>query len=296
MTDVPFHKDIGKRVSDLLTKEFPSEKQENKVEWKGKADNNVTFETSFLTKKDGSIVGTFVPKYEFKEYGTTVSAELTTAREYKAEVAVKDQLTKGLKTTFTGQAKGDDQWSTIAFEYKQDYVALTGSVEYGKAAGSTVKGSAALGANGWAAGVSAEYFVGFTQDSDLKELNSVLSYAGPAWDAAAFGRMKSLKDDSVNELGLNYFHKVNRDLTVGAEVVFDTANAEAKPKLAFGGQYAFSDDTAVKAKLDTAGRLGLSWAQRYNKNAKIVLATTLDTNALGAKAASTLGFTLSLND
>jgi len=280
----------------LLTKEFPSEKQENTVEWKGRADPDVTFETKLVTKKDGSVVGTFIPKYEIKQYGATVSAELSTAREYKAEVAVKDKLATGLKVIVTGQAKGDDQWETLGFEYKQDHLALTGSVDYGKASGSTVKGSAALGANGWAAGVSAEYFVGFTQDSDLRELNSVLSYAAPTWDASAFGKMKSLKDDSVNELGLNYFHKVNSALTAGAEVVFDTASAEAKPRLAIAVQNSFNDDTQVKAKLDTQGKLGVSLSQRYNKNAKFILASTLDTNNLGAKNSSTFGFTLSLSD
>jgi hypothetical protein len=108
--------------------------------------------------------------------------------------------------------------------------------------------------------------------------------------------MKNLKDDSTNELGGSFFHKVNSDVQVGAEVVFDTSNAETKPKLVFGSQYTFNADSVLKTKFDTAGKLGLSFQQKYNKNAKFTLASTLDTNNLGAKNSSAFGFTLSLND
>jgi len=296
MTDIPFHKDINKRSSDLLTKDFPSEKQENKVEWKGRADPSVTFEANLITKKDGSIVGTFIPKYEIKEYGATVSAELNTNREYKAEVSIKDKIVKGLKLIFSDQIKGDSMFGTAGFEYKQDYVALTGSADYGKANGSTVKASAALGSNGFVAGVAAEYLVGSGAESDLKELNSILSYSTAIYDVAAFGRMKGGSHDASNELGMSFFHKVNRDLAIGGEALFDTSNTDMKPKLSLGGQYAFNADTSLKTKLDTAGKLGVSVQQRYNANAKWTLATTTDITALGAKGASTLGFTLALND
>jgi len=54
--------DLGKRVNDLLTKEFPSEKQENKFAWKGQANNEVTLETTFLQKKRWLYIGNIYPK------------------------------------------------------------------------------------------------------------------------------------------------------------------------------------------------------------------------------------------
>jgi len=44
-------KDLNKRNSDLLTKDFPSEKKENKVDWKGETSSNISFETSLTQKK-----------------------------------------------------------------------------------------------------------------------------------------------------------------------------------------------------------------------------------------------------
>jgi len=151
--------DLGKRVSDLLTKEFPSEKQENKFAWKGQANNEVTLETTFLQRKDGSILGTFAPKYKHKDWNTTFSADINTKREVKAEVAVEDLLNvEGLKTTLTGFSRGNDNFGTIGVEYKHELATVAASADYGKASGSTVKASAVIGTQGIALGASAEYF------------------------------------------------------------------------------------------------------------------------------------------
>jgi len=286
----PF-KDLGKRLSDLLTKEYPGEKQENKLEWKGTTENNVNVETSFVQKKDGSWVGTFIPKFKYKEYGATVSAEISTKKEYKAEVAVQDKLADGLKTTFSAASKGDDQFGTLAAEYQREYVTLGGSADYGKAAGSTVKASAVLGSQGFTLGGSTEYFVG--QESSFKEIHAILGYNTKAFDFGIFGRTKSEDDKETNEVGANYFQTVNEDLSVGTEVVFDYAQADAKPKLTLGAKYVVEKDTVVKGKFDTEGKLSGSYAQKFNKNTKLVLSTTVDTNNFSTKGSSTFGFSLS---
>jgi voltage-dependent anion channel protein 2 len=287
--------DLGKRVSDLLTKEFPSERQENKFAWKGQANNDVTIETSFLRRADGSILGSFAPKYKHKDWNTTFSADINTRKEVKAEVAVEDLLSvEGLKTTLTGLSKGSENFGTVAVEYKHELATVNASVDFGKAAGSTVKASAVIGSQGVALGASTEYFFG--GESELKDLTTVLSYGSSEFDITAFGRIQSLNDEDRNELGATYFHKINADWQVGAEAVFEVANADSKPKLTFASQYQLHNDTLLKGKFDTAGRLGLSYQQKYNRNAKITIASTIDTNNLSGKNSSTFGFTLSLND
>jgi len=287
--------DLGKRVNDLVTKEFPSEKQENKFAWKGQATNDVTLETSFLRRQDGSILGTFAPKYKHKEWNTTFSGDINTRKEVKAEVAVEDLLrVDGLKTTLTGLSKGNENFGTLAVEYKHELATVTASADFGKAAGSTVKASAVIGSQGVALGASTEYFLG--GESELKELNTVLSYGSGDFDITAFGRIQSLNDEDKNELGVTYFHKINPDWQVGAEAVFETANTDAKPKLTFASQYQLQNDTVLKGKFDTSGKLGLSYQQKYNRNAKITVSSTIDTNNLSGKNSSNFGFTLSLND
>eukprot|EP01118_Nematostelium_gracile_P007234 TRINITY_DN2343_c0_g1_i1.p1 TRINITY_DN2343_c0_g1~~TRINITY_DN2343_c0_g1_i1.p1 ORF type:complete len:298 (-),score=110.06 TRINITY_DN2343_c0_g1_i1:72-965(-) len=287
--------DLGKRVTDLLTKEFPSEKQENKLSWKGQANNQVTIESSFTQRKDGTTLGTFAPKFTHNEWNTTFSGEVNTKKEVKAEVAVNNILNlDGLKVTLTGNSRGNDNFATVAAEYKHELATVTASADYGKALGSTVKGSFVLGAQGVALGVSSEYFFG--GDSELKDLSTVLSYTSSDFDLTAFGKIYSQNDEEKNEVGATYFHKINRDWQVGAEAVFETANPDTKPKLTLATQYQLQNDTILKAKFDTFGKLGLSYQQKYNKNAKITISSTLDTNNLGAKNSSTFGFSLSLND
>jgi voltage-dependent anion channel protein 2 len=287
--------DLGKRVSDLLTKEFPAEKQENKFSWKGQATNDVSLETIFTQKKDGSILGSFAPKYKYKDWKTTFSADINTKKEVKAEVSVEDLLNvDGLKTTVTGFSQGSENFGTLAVEYKHEMATVTTSVDYGKANGSTVKASAVIGAQGIALGASTEYFFG--GESELKELTTVLSYGSSDFDITAFGRIQSRNDEDKNELGATYFHRINTDWQVGAEAIFDTANTDAKPKLTFATQYQLQKDTILKGKFDTAGKLGLSYQQIYNRNAKLTLSSTIDTNNMGAKNSSTFGFTLALND
>jgi len=287
--------DLGKRVSDLLTKEFPAEKQENKFSWKGQATNDVSLETIFTQKKDGSILGSFAPKYKYKDWKTTFSADINTKKEVKAEVSVEDLLNvDGLKTTVTGFSQGSENFGTLAVEYKHEMATVTTSVDYGKANGSTVKASAVIGAQGIALGASTEYFFG--GESELKELTTVLSYGSSDFDITAFGRIQSRNDEDKNELGATYFHRINTDWQLGAEAIFDTANTDAKPKLTFATQYQLQKDTILKGKFDTAGKLGLSYQQIYNRNAKLTLSSTIDTNNMGAKNSSTFGFTLALND
>jgi len=284
-------KDLGKRLSDLLTKEFPSEKQENKVEWKGTTQNNVNVETTFVQKKDGSWLGTFIPKYKYKEYGATVSAEITTKKECKAEVSIQDKLADGLKTILSVASKGDDQFGTLAAEYQREYGTFGVSADYGKAAGSTLKASGVLGSQGFTLGGSAEYFVG--QESSLKEIHAILGYKTNLFDFGIFGRIKSEDDTEKNEVGANYFQQVNDDLAVGSEVVYDYAQLDAKPKLTLGAKYYVEKDTTLKAKFDTEGKLSATFAQKFNKNTGLTLSSTVDTNNFSTKGSSAFGFALS---
>jgi len=291
-----FFKDLNKRLSDLLTKDFPSEKQENKVEWKGTTTNGVTFETNFVQRKDGSILGTFIPKYVYKPWGATYTGEINTKKEVKAEVAVADKLAPGLKTTLTANSRADERFATVAVDYKHELGSLTVSGDYGKTAGSNLSAAAVVGYQNFALGAKADYFLGITQDSDLKEFQANLTYLSNEYDMQAFGRIRSLGDDDKQELGATFFHKVHNDLSVGAEVVFDVSNHTTnKPKLTFGSQYRLEKDTLLKGKFDTDGKIGLSYQQTFSKNAKLTIAGTVDANNL-AKNSSTFGFTLSLSD
>jgi len=286
-----FYKDLNKRNSDLLTKDFPSEKGENKVDWKGETSSQVSFETSLLQKANGSILGTFTPKYRLREWNTTLTAELKTNRDFKAEVAIDNHFTKGLKTTLTGESRGEDLVGTVGVEYRHDLATFTASVNYGQTAGSTIKTSTVVGSQGFQLGADFDYFLDGTGNDSALKFNATASYSTDEFDIGVFGKILNGKDSNI--LGANYFQRVNADLSVGAEIAFDTQNPENKPKLTAAAQYRVDADAVVKTKFDTNGKLGLSYGQRF-KSSRITVAGTLDTNNLSGKNASSVNFNLSL--
>jgi len=288
----PLFKDLNKRASDLLTKEFPSEKSENKVEFKGETSKPLSWEASLLQKGDGSILGTFFPKYKYKEWGTTVSSELKTNRDFKAEASVEDKLAPGLKTTLSAESRGADVFGTFSTEYKHEVATLSGSLEHGQNTGSTLKGSAVFGKQGFFLGALGEYFMG-SNENTLKELHAVAGYTADDFDFSVFGKLQHEKDATI--LGATFFHKTSSDINVGTEVSFDTANADIKPKLVFGAQYKVDPDATLKGKFDTAGKLGLSYQHRFSKNTRAVVSVTTDTQSLGAKGSSSVGAHLFLS-
>jgi len=272
----------------LLTKEFPSEKQENKFTWKGQTDNKVNLETSFTQKKDGSTVGVFSSKYKHNEF--TISSEVSTKKDFKGEISAEDLFgLDGFKSTLTAESHSagkSENFATLEAQYKHELATLTGSADFGKEEGTTVKGAVVLGSQGFALGASSAYHLGGSQ---LKDLSSSLSYNSTDFDIAVFGRLK----DGRNEVGANYYHNVNSDFNVGAEAVFDVNGSTKAPKLTFGTHYAFDKATSVKGKFDTDGKLSVSYCQKYSRTS-LVLSSTIDTNSLG-KNSSVFGFTLNLS-
>lgn len=280
-------KDLDKRSNDLLTKEFPSDKSENKFEWKADTASKTTQEIVLTQKSDGSVSGTFTAKYKHADLGSTFTTELRTNREFKTEVAVEDQLTKGLKVTVSGESKGEDLIGTLGVEYKHEKAAVTTSADYGQN-GSNLKGSLVFGYNGFQFGGSGDYHVG-SDSSNLREVQTQLTYGTEEFDLGAFAKHNPEKDSNI--LGVQYFQKVNPDLSVGARASFDTSNADARPTLLFGASYKLDDSTFVKGKFDTSGKLTTSWIHKLNKNAQLGIGGTFDTNNLGPKS-SVFGFHL----
>jgi hypothetical protein len=269
MSNPGLFKDLGKRASDLLTKDFPID--EKKVEWKTTTTNGVTIETNFNQKGDGPVVGTITPSYKLKEYGTNFLAEINTKKDVKLETSVENQVVDGLKVTLTGEAKGKENYVTVSSEYKHPRATLTASFDFGKQAGQTLKATSVVGHNSFLLGFSAEYFMG--QTSEVKNFNTTLAYRSKEFEATLFGRTAGDK----NEIGGSYQHSVNSDTSVAAEVVFDTSTPDSKPKLGLAGQHKLNDDVTVKGKFDTNGVLCLSSALSLNRNSKLTLAGKVDT-------------------
>jgi hypothetical protein len=297
----PLFKDIGKRVSDLLTKQFPSDKREQKAEWKSTTADGLKLEFAVKSEegRDGSkTTGSIKNDYYYKPWNSTFTAEFNTDREIKGEVSFQDRFVKGLKTIFTAQSQrrdGLDYFGTLGFEYAHEYATATLSSEFGRRTDNAMKASLVVGSQGVSLGANVEY-VRRERDTELKEFKTVLAYASDEFDVTGHGKVATTSKGSSSELGASYYHKLSSQVAVGTEVKFDVSNDPGKkPSLAFGTSYKLQPDSTLKARYDTEGRLALSLSQQVNRSVNLLVSTTIDTNAPSSKNGTSVGFTLSLN-
>jgi len=272
--------DIGKKATDLLNKEFPDK---NKFELKTKTSNGVVQELS-LTKSGDALLGVINPKYTFVKQGVTVGFTADTDKNTKFEVSV-ERLVPGLKLTTIVDSK---KLNAIQFdgEYKHDYVALNGSVDVLNNEGTEASLAGVVGYEGFSVGLLSKYSRGA-----LSAINGAAAYTTNDYVFTLSGFFKS------NKIGVSYFHRVTPYATAGFDASFDLDKQQASPsKLTVGGSYQLDLDTTLKGKLDTDGKLSLSYAQRLNKYARLIVGTSLNINNPNAKSGHSYGFTFSLND
>jgi hypothetical protein len=272
--------DVGKKASDLLTKEFPDK---SKFELKTKTSNGVVQEVS-LTKSGDALLGLINPKYTFAKHGVTLGFTADTDKNTKFEVAIEKAI-PGLKLTTIVDSK---KLNAIQFdgEYKHEYFAVNGSVDVMNNEGTEASLAGVVGYEGFSLGLQSKYGRGA-----LSAVNGTAAYTTNDYVFTLFGLFKS------NRVGVSYFHRVTPFATAGFDASFDLDKAQASPsKLTVGGSYQLDTDTILKGKLDTDGKLSLSYAQRLSKYARLIVGTSLNINNPNSKSGYSYGFTFSLND
>jgi Eukaryotic porin len=187
-----------------------------------------------------------------------------------------------------GDKVDSKKFNAIQFdgEYKHDYVALNGSVDVLNNEGTEASLAGVVGYEGISVGLQSKYSRGA-----ISAINGTAAYTTNDYVFTLFGLFKS------NKIGVSYFHRVTPNASAGFDASFDLDKAQASPsKLTVGGSYQLDPDTTIKGKLDTDGKLSLSYAQRIHKFAKITVGTALNINNPSSKSGHTFGFSFSLND
>jgi voltage-dependent anion channel protein 2 len=97
----PAYSDLGKNARDVFGKGYHFGLW--KLDVKTKTSSGVEFTTAGHSNHEtGKVFGSLETKYKVKEYGLTFSEKWNTDNTLTSEVAVEDQLVKGLKLSFDG--------------------------------------------------------------------------------------------------------------------------------------------------------------------------------------------------
>lgn len=256
----------------------------NTVELKTKAPDSVTFTTNGAHKVGGAADASV--QAECKPVaGITVKAKVDTAGVTSTTLESEGHLVKGLKMTLAGATPPLDKAGLLAsaacsLEYSADTVSALCSYDHlkGAAAASGVVSYAAL-----KGGASVLYDV---NKGALKLAQLKLALGKPGY--AVVGSVKSdLK--ATPELGCSYHHDVGGDMQVAAEVGLVPGG---KTSFAAGAVWALDKESTAKAKVDTAGMLGLSYKRKLSKVTTVVLAGCFDLNMDGSKTKTGVAITL----
>ncbi|KAJ1944425.1 Mitochondrial porin, partial [Linderina pennispora] len=112
----------------------------------------------------------------------------------------------------------------------------------------------------------------------VTKTNSTLGYAGPDYLITLQG------NNSFNLVQFAFYQRVTKSVEAGARAVYDFKNPEGGVSAELGTKYILDPTASVKAKVDNAGRLGLSFTQALRPGVKLSLAGLFDTARLQENA------------
>lgn len=259
--------DSTKQAKDLLTKPYATS---NKVEVKTSSDG-VTFTTEAIIGKPSSIVlkGEFALLEGFKVDKLQLCTDTKLALEVSNASLVKN--TKFfLKGTDASRAAGAGAISaSLGAEYALPSFTATLEVNALEHATLPVDCSAVFAYDGFLVGAAAS---GGLKSLSLTDANVLFGYKSKT-TAATLATEKSMKT-----LALAVHQAVTPELTVGALAKLPTSGA-GKLELSAGLGYKLSPEATLHAKVNQAGKVGLSYATALGSAAlptKFTLSVELD--------------------
>lgn len=194
------------------------------------------------------------------------------------ETVLENTGVKGLKLTVLG-GLGPKQSLLATGEFVHPHVAAVVAVNC--IGNPSVHPSMTIGMHGVTAGVSGDLNV---ESKEVKNVDAMINYArGKEYEAT----MMFL--DKGSKMKFWYSHMMSNDVSVAAEFLYDRSG-DAKV-LTMGTKYTVDKDTTVKAKLDSAGAMSLSYMQEIRKNTTLTVCSKFDVRNLD-KPAQQLGLAL----
>jgi len=290
VTVAPLFADLGKSVSDLLSKEYPAK---HTVSVNTTSSNGVNIVADVVKNDDNTITASLAPKYTIRDWGVQVSGSVDTRNNIKVEASQADKLLQGLKlnTTLLG---GANQSVKAGFVYRTDWASFASNLYYPLQSRQPVFDSniVFIPANRIAVGTEVEYGVG--DNPELKRLSGVLAYSHG--DFIATTSLKSTGDDLG--VGATYYQEVNwfRGGAVGGEVFYDLRKPSNNIRVAVGTQMRLDSDVLFKAKADNTGRVGLAYHYALNKNSILGLGLEVDVKNIESNKAVKAAAKLTLQD
>ncbi|XP_053839501.1 LOW QUALITY PROTEIN: voltage-dependent anion-selective channel protein 2 [Vidua macroura] len=266
----PSYVDLGKPARDIFNKGYGFGLV--KLDVKTKSASGVEFTTSGSSNTDtGKVNGSLETKYKWAEYGLTFTEKWNTDNTLGTEIAIEDQLAKGLKLTFdttfspnTGKKSGK-----IKSTYKRECINLGCDVDF-DFAGPAVHGSAVFGYEGWLAGYQ------MTFDSAKSKLTRNNFSVG--YKTGDFQLHTNVNDGS--EFGGSIYQKVSDNLETAINLAW-TAGSNST-RFGIAAKYKLDSTASLSAKVNNSSLIGVGYTQTLRPGVKLTLSALIDGKSINA--------------
>lgn len=257
----PSFSDIGKQARDVFGKGYHFGLV--KLDVKSKTSSGVEFTAAGNTTTDGGKVGgSLETKYKVADKGLSLTEKWTTDNSLNTTVDY-DKLVPGLKLTLDAQflpVKSSFGAAKLKTEYKHEKLLFNADVNL--ASNPVVNLSSSVGHGPYALGYKTAFKTG---DNTLANHNLALAYnAGDliihatASDSKVFGGGVFIKNSPKLETGVTL------------------SSAESGSTFAVGCKYTLGPDASIRAKVNNASQVGLSYQQKLRDGVTLTMSTNID--------------------
>jgi len=282
--DVPLNfADVGKDVRDFLEKEFPVAQE--KLEFKARSLDNVQFNiTGTRDAKTDAISADFKAVHAFPR-GVTLTQKWSTDNILTGEISVADSLVRGLTlgTEVVSNNSLRKYNAKITAAYQQQYINNKMTVDLAR--GPLISNEFLVGKAGVFAGADVGYDV---KNSAVYKYDLAATLRRPDYS------MSLMVKRQLNLFNMYYNHRVAEDVVANANIQWDKSIVSDKSNsilMEFGAKYRAMEGL-YKAKVDSLGRVGLSFQRPILPRVVLTVGCRIDTRNLDVSGRQ-LGLTLS---
>lgn len=257
----PLFGDFGKASKDCLGKKYDFGYSAKTV---NTTAQGVKFEASTKTVKSGN-EGTVKGSFKDKTWGN-VEGSLSTGGSANGKV-VLTKLMPNLKVSISGNEKPGVKAEAT---YAQDFFAAQATAD-ATSTGCKLDGAFSIGTDGLSVAVlaKAKYSTGEGSFA-VDDVNVGVNYAQKDYQIA----MKT--NNNSQDVSLSFWQQISGSYQVGA--AFDYKYDPAKPQraLTVGSHYKLDDDTLIKLKASTSGKVSTAIEYKVQDNVLIGMAAEFD--------------------
>ena len=282
----PKYADLGKECKDLLEKDFPFDVK--KVEINTIAPNAVNFiVTGSQDAKTGQYCADLKTKYVHMDSGVALTEKWTSDNMLSAEVEANNTFASGLKLKLETQYWPNTSQNAVKVSsgYLQEYVHTNVAVDVFK--GPQATADLTVGMNGAFLGGEVGYN---TNSASIDKYAVGAAFYRPDYNLSVHAR------NMFNVFSTSYYHRVSPNLATGCTATWDRLASDRNQAVffEFASYLRLQGEAATKIKLDSLGRVTLSYIQRLAPSIVGTLAAHVDTKK-SDKDACKVGFSLVFN-